>query len=134
MLVLGILPRFIKEMTEFLRNSDLFIITTIAGIGIYGYSGDGGPASESGIAAPLDVVVDSNKNIYFIDGEVRRYIRKIDVDGIIITIAERVFQHIAVMADRQPQRVCTLQVWRLILTGMFTLQIISEVEKLIQTG
>ncbi len=63
------------------------IITTIAGTGVSGYSGDGGPAS----AAEIDnffgcLAVDDTGNVYFAD--MYNYcIRKIDTAGIITTIA-----------------------------------------------
>lgn len=62
------------------------IITTIAGTGTYGYSGDGGPATSANIASPLDLVVDASGNIYFCDYNNSR-IRKISTTGIITTIA-----------------------------------------------
>lgn len=43
------------------------IITTIAGIGIGGFSGDGGPATAADIAGPQGLAVDSFGNLYFAD-------------------------------------------------------------------
>jgi sugar lactone lactonase YvrE len=43
------------------------IITTIAGNGIPGYSGDGGPATGSQLSFPRDVAVDSSGNIFIMD-------------------------------------------------------------------
>ena len=43
-------------------------ITTIAGSGEYGYSGDGGPAVEAALADPKSVAVDGAGNLYFADG------------------------------------------------------------------
>ncbi len=40
-------------------------ITTVAGTGQYGYSGDGGPAIEADLKFPTDIAVDSIGNIYF---------------------------------------------------------------------
>ena len=63
------------------------IITTIAGNGTPGFSGDGGQA----IAAEIDPnsnispLLDSNGNLYFSDGNTR--IRKVDTHGIITTVA-----------------------------------------------
>lgn len=42
-------------------------ITTVAGIGIEGYSGDGGPAIDAELFFPSGVAVDSAGNIYFSD-------------------------------------------------------------------
>jgi sugar lactone lactonase YvrE len=63
------------------------IITTVAGTGNYGYSGDGGLATAASTAHIYGIILDSNGNIYFGDVENRR-IRKITVStGIITTIA-----------------------------------------------
>ena len=63
------------------------IITTIAGNGIAGYSGDGGPADSAELNYPFGVFVDTLFNIYIADEENNR-IRKIDAaTGIINTIA-----------------------------------------------
>lgn len=42
-------------------------VTPIAGTGIYGYSGDGGPATSAELAGPAGAAVDSAGNIYFAD-------------------------------------------------------------------
>ncbi len=60
------------------------IITTLAGNGTYGYSGDGGPATAAMIYGAGALVPDKKGNLYFTDG---RRIRKIDAAGIIHTIA-----------------------------------------------
>lgn len=63
------------------------IVTTIAGNGTNGYSGDGGPATEASMNDPRGVFVADNGNIYIGDATGRR-VRKIDsVTGIITTIA-----------------------------------------------
>lgn len=61
-------------------------ITTIAGTGISGYSGDGGPATMAEISYPNGMVVDSAGNLILADGGNAR-IRKIDTTGTITTIA-----------------------------------------------
>ena len=62
------------------------IITTVAGNGTNGYTGDGGFAVEAQINHPRDVAVDSEGNLYFSDSYNHR-IRKVDASGIITTIA-----------------------------------------------
>jgi sugar lactone lactonase YvrE len=62
------------------------VITTIAGTGIAGYSGDGGPAISAKISFPIDVAIDSAGNILFSDSGNNR-IRRISTTGIITTIA-----------------------------------------------
>jgi RHS repeat-associated protein len=62
-----------------------YIITTVAG-GQWGFSGDGGPATQAALSHPTGVTVDASGNIYFTDlGNVR--IRKVDASGIITTVA-----------------------------------------------
>ena len=62
------------------------IITTVAGTGVAGYSGDGSFAVNAQIHYPMGIKIDSNDNIYFVDNN-NHCIRKINVNGIITTIA-----------------------------------------------
>ena len=62
------------------------IITTVAGIGIIGFSGDGGPAIDASFYLPTGVAVDSVGNIFIADTHNSR-IRKVDTSGIITTVA-----------------------------------------------
>ncbi|MEJ2097985.1 MAG: hypothetical protein P8Y38_12850, partial [Deltaproteobacteria bacterium] len=63
------------------------IITTVAGVaGEYGFSGDGGLASNAHLSGPSDVAVDRNGNIYIADTGNNR-IRRIDISGRIATVA-----------------------------------------------
>ena len=43
------------------------IITTVAGIGLQGYSGDGGPAIRARIGSPTAMKVDGSGHLYFAD-------------------------------------------------------------------
>jgi len=62
-------------------------LTTIAGTGVPGFSGDGGPAIAAQIHAPKHLVVDSAGNIYFADSLNNR-IRKVSATtGVITTVA-----------------------------------------------
>jgi len=60
-------------------------ITTIAGNGVKGYSGDGGPATAANLATPLGMAMDSLGNLYFADGDNNR-IRRVGLDGVITTV------------------------------------------------
>ena len=63
------------------------IISTIAGNGTYGYSGDGGAATSAELKVPSGVAVDSSGNVYIADSYNFR-IRKVTAStGIISTIA-----------------------------------------------
>ena len=62
------------------------VISTVAGNGVYGFSGDGGPATSAQFQVPLAVAVDNLGNLYIGDSDSNR-IRKVDSSGIIQTIA-----------------------------------------------
>ncbi len=61
-------------------------ITTIAGTGARGFSGDGGPAVQAQLAFPTGVAVDAAGNLYIADSYNHR-IRRVDLSGTITTIA-----------------------------------------------
>lgn len=63
------------------------IISTIAGTGVAGYSGDGGLATRAQLRAPGDVGLDSAGNLYIADIDNHR-IRRVDAGtGVITTVA-----------------------------------------------
>jgi DNA-binding CsgD family transcriptional regulator/sugar lactone lactonase YvrE len=62
------------------------VITTFAGNGTSGFSGDGGPATKAEFIVPLGLAVDSRDNLYIADSGNNR-VRKIDLAGVITTIA-----------------------------------------------
>jgi sugar lactone lactonase YvrE len=61
------------------------IITTVAGTGTHGFSGDNGPATAAQLSWPDGVVVDSAGNLYIADTDNNR-IRKVS-NGVITTVA-----------------------------------------------
>ena len=61
-------------------------LTTIAGTGERGFSGDGGAATEAQLASPRSIAVDSVGNVYVADQNNHRE-RKIDTSGVITTYA-----------------------------------------------
>jgi len=68
-------------------NTKTGIISTIAGMGIPGFSGDNGPAIGAAINSPEGIFTDAAGNIYFADSYNSR-IRKINAGtGVITTIA-----------------------------------------------
>jgi len=62
------------------------IISTIAGTGTLGYSGDGGPATAAELNHVQDMFIDGAGNMYFADTYNNR-IRQINTSGIINTVA-----------------------------------------------
>jgi sugar lactone lactonase YvrE len=62
------------------------LITTIAGNGTQGFSGDAGPATSAAIDSPAGIALDSASNLYLADTHNYR-IRRIDTTGRIATIA-----------------------------------------------
>jgi uncharacterized protein (TIGR03437 family) len=61
-------------------------ISTIAGTGEIGFSGDGGPATQATMAHPEALAIDSTDNLYVIDQNELR-VRKITPTGTISTVA-----------------------------------------------
>jgi uncharacterized protein (TIGR03437 family) len=61
------------------------LIATVAGNGLAGYSGDGGPAIAAQLSNPASVAVDSAGNIFTLDGSDR--VRQVYPNGVIATIA-----------------------------------------------
>jgi hypothetical protein len=61
-------------------------ITTVAGTGVAGFSGDGGPATAAQINAPIEVVPDAFGNVYISDSANHR-VRRVNAAGVISTIA-----------------------------------------------
>ena len=62
------------------------VISTVAGVGSFGFSGDGGPAIQAALDDPSDVAVDGAGNVYIADTGNNR-IRKVDSAGVISTVA-----------------------------------------------
>jgi len=68
------------------RVDTSYTITTFAGTGAYGYSGDGGPATAAEMVGPGGICFDNYGSVYF--GDVNNnVIRKINPDGVISTFA-----------------------------------------------
>ncbi len=62
------------------------IITTVAGTGIGGFSGDGGAATSAQLNFPTAVTVDAAGNLYISDSSNQR-VRQVNTSGIISTVA-----------------------------------------------
>ncbi len=62
------------------------VVSTVAGVGEAGFTGDGGPATEARLAYPADVAFDVGGNLYIADQQNHR-IRRVLPDGTIETYA-----------------------------------------------
>ena len=63
------------------------VITTVAGTGVAGYSGDGGPATSAKLSDPIGVALDSSGNLFIADS-VNNVIREVHIaTGVITTVA-----------------------------------------------
>ena len=63
------------------------IITTVAGVGLRGYSGDGGRATVARIGTPTAICFDADGNLYFTDKAYHVVRRVSAITGIISTLA-----------------------------------------------
>ena len=61
-------------------------ISTLAGNGVSGFSGDGGQATSAQLNGPQGVAVDSAGNVYIADTANNR-VRKVAANGVITTVA-----------------------------------------------
>ena len=78
---------FICDSEHRIRKVDANgIITTVAGIGEYGYNGDGGLATETMLHSPQGIAVGADGSLFIADFNNRR-IRKVSPVGIITTVA-----------------------------------------------
>lgn len=80
---------FIAEANNHcIRKLDLKtgILTTVAGNGMKGFSGDGGPANSATFNEPYAVDVTTEGELYITD-RLNRRIRKVDTKGIVTTVA-----------------------------------------------
>ncbi len=68
------------------KVNSLGIISTVVGIGMYGNTGDGGPASAAKIGSPYGMTFDTANNLYFADAK-HHIIRKVSAAGIITKFA-----------------------------------------------
>jgi len=62
------------------------IISTVAGNGAFGFTGDGGPATEASLYSPYAVAVSKSGRIFIADF-INNRIRVVDSDGVIDTVA-----------------------------------------------
>jgi uncharacterized protein (TIGR03437 family) len=75
-----------QDKSRVLKITPSGTVTTFAGTGQSGFSGDGGPAANARLGSPLGVAVDDGGNVYIADAGNAR-IRKVSGDGVIRTVA-----------------------------------------------
>lgn len=68
------------------RISPLGVVTTVAGTGVKGFSGDNGPATAAQVSDLRKMAADAAGNLFFVDAGNHR-VRKIDTRGTITTVA-----------------------------------------------
>jgi cysteine-rich repeat protein len=74
------------------------IITTIAGTGVAGFSGDNGPATAAQLNSPGSLAVDAVGNVYVAD-EGNKSIRRIGANGVITTVASSLVEPFSAGVD-----------------------------------
>src|SRR5207249_744915 len=62
------------------------VISTVAGNGVSGFSGDGGPATSAQLNSPSGVAVDGSDNLFIVDTGNSR-VRRVTPAGVISTVA-----------------------------------------------
>jgi len=80
------LPAMCTNFNTTITTTNNGIMSTIAGTGVRGYSGDNGPATNAQLNRPWGLAVDSIGNIYIAD-RINNRVRRVSVDGQITTIA-----------------------------------------------
>ncbi|MEP6872551.1 MAG: hypothetical protein ABI939_11985, partial [Anaerolineaceae bacterium] len=75
-------------------------ISTFAGTGAGGFSGDGGPATAARLFSPAQIVIDAAGNVYISDYSNRR-VRVVSPDGVISTVAGNGIQDLPPIAYPQ---------------------------------
>ena len=63
------------------------IITTVAGTGAFGFSGDGGLATNARLGSPSGIAIDGSGNLFIADRDNDR-IRRVSANGIITKISD----------------------------------------------
>src|SRR5690606_21777473 len=74
-------------LTFCLNAQAQYLITTAAGNGVWGFSGDGGPATSARLGGPTGIAVDTQGNIYIADQSTQRIRKVTSSTGFISTIA-----------------------------------------------
>ncbi len=88
------------------------IITTVAGNGMFGPGGDGGPATAASLSTLLDVAVSTDGSLYiaqaFVSQDVDHRIRRVGSDGIITNVAGNLYLSREFSGDGGPATAASL--------------------------
>lgn len=87
------------------------IITTVAGDGTTGFSGDGGPATKAQLNGPAGIAIDSSGNLWIADRG-NAVVRRVTPSGLIITVAGDGMRRPAA-GDNGPALKAQIDPWRL---------------------
>ena len=68
------------------RVSTKGILTSVAGTGVEGFGGDGGPATQAQLNVPWGLALAPDGSLYIVDA-INQRVRKVSTDGIITTVA-----------------------------------------------
>ena len=107
------------------KVSQTGIITTVAGTGLAGYSGDNGPAASAQLSTPFALALDSAGNLYIADQR-NKVVRMVAVGTGIITLPMRVAQRqpaLEIMARLRTPNLRVLMASRSIAPGICIFQI-----------
>ena len=85
-LVVGQNPRGLGDAWAEMLGERVLAMTTVAGTGNFGASGDGGPATAAELMKPIGLARDATGNLYIID-EGAHTIRRVGPDGTIARVA-----------------------------------------------
>jgi uncharacterized protein (TIGR03437 family) len=77
---------YVSNLNQVLRISQTGTVTSVAGTGVAGFSGDGGSAANAQLMAPGSIAVDPAGNLYIADTGNQR-IRQVSPNGTINTVA-----------------------------------------------
>ena len=94
------------------------IISTTAGTGSPGFSGDGGPATRAPLDRPLDLTVDSQGTLFIVDSLNGR-VRRVDREGLITTVFDSGGARGAASARYYPARVAIDAAGHLLIADPF---------------
>ncbi len=91
------------------------IITTVAGSGKRGYTGDGGPALDATFQDPVDLALDDAGNLYISDHH-NDVVRKVDANGTVTNVAGGGI-HSGASGDCGPATDASIQPWPIAVHG-----------------